>query len=53
MINAEKRKLNVPETKCTRSFQGVTGMDRVENEEVRRRTGIERKLASKVDRSIE
>ena len=53
MRNPEKIILNVPDKKCTRSFQGVTGMDRVKNEEVRIRTGIERKLASKVDRSIE
>ena len=39
MRNAEKMKWNVPETKCTRSFQGVTGIDRVKNEEVSRRTG--------------
>ena len=32
-----------------RSLVGVSRMDRVRNEEVRRRTGIERELASRAD----
>ena len=39
--------------KCLRSLVGVSRMDRVKNEEVRRRTGIERALASRADQSIE
>ena len=48
--NAEKRKVNVLEMKCLRrSLVGVSRMDRVRNEEVRRRAGIERELASRAD----
>ena len=35
--------------KCLRSLVGVSRMDRVRNEEVRRRAGIEMKLASRAD----
>ena len=37
---AERRKMNVLEMKCLRSFGGVSRMDRVRNEQVRRRAGI-------------
>ena len=37
-----RRKVNVLEMKCLRSLVGVSRMDRVRNEEVRRRAGIER-----------
>ncbi|KAK7882210.1 hypothetical protein WMY93_028384 [Mugilogobius chulae] len=47
---AEKRKLNVMEMKCLRSMCGVTRMDRVRNEEVRRRTGVVRELADRAER---
>ena len=40
MRSAERRKVNVLETKCMRSFFGVSRMDRVRNEEVRRRNGV-------------
>ena len=46
---AERRKVNVLEMKCSRSLIGVLRMDRVRNEEVRRRAGIERELASRAD----
>ena len=46
MRSAERRKVNVLEMKCLRSLVGVSIMDRVRNEEVRRRAGIERELAS-------
>ena len=46
MRSAEKRKVNVLEMKCLRSLVGVSRMDRVRKEEVRRRAGIERELAS-------
>ena len=39
--------MNVLEMKCLRSLVGVSRMDRLWNEEVRRRAGIERELASK------
>ena len=42
MRSAERRKGNVLEMKCLRSLVGVSGMDRVRNEEVCRRAGIER-----------
>ena len=45
MRSAERRKVNVLEIKCLRSLVGVSRMDRVRNEEVRRRVGIERELA--------
>ena len=46
--SAERRKINVFETKCLRSVLGVSRMDRVMNEEARRRPGIEREHSSKV-----
>ena len=49
MRSAERRKLNVLEMKCLRSLVGVLRMDRARNEEVRRRAGIERELASRAD----
>ena len=42
MRSAERRKVNVLEMKCLRSLVGVSRMDRVRNEEVRMRAGIER-----------
>ena len=51
MRSAERRKVNVQEMKCLRSL--VSRMDRVRIEEVRRRAGIERELASRADQSIE
>ena len=47
MRSAERRKVNVLEIKCLRSLVGVSRMDRVRNEEVRRKAGIERELASR------
>ena len=49
MRSAERRKVNVPEMNCLRSLVGVSRMDRVRNEEVRRTAGIERELASRAD----
>ena len=40
------------EMKCLRSLVGVSRMDRVKNEEVRRRAGIERELASRADQRV-
>ena len=41
MRSAERRKVNILEMKCLRSLEGVSLMDRVRNEEVRKRAGIE------------
>ena len=47
MRSAERRKVNVLEMKCLRSLVGVSRMDIVKNEELRRRAGIEREFASR------
>ena len=52
MRSAERRKVNVIEMKCLRRLVGVSRMDRVRNEEVRRRAGIERELASRADQRV-
>ena len=52
MRSAENRKVNVIEMKCLRSLFGVSLMDRVRNEEVRRRAGIEREVASRADQRV-
>ena len=49
---AERRKVNVLQMKCLRSLFGVSRMDRVRNEEVRRRAGIEMELASRADQRV-
>ena len=43
---------NVLEMKCLRNLVGVSRMDRVRNEDVRRRAGIERELASRADQRV-
>ena len=40
MRRTERRKVNVLEMKCLMNLVGVSGMDRVRNEEVCRRAGI-------------
>ena len=52
MRSAERRKVNVLEMKCLRSLVGVSRMERVSNEEVHRRAGIERELASRADQRV-
>ena len=52
MRSAERKKVNVLEMRCLRSLVGVSRMDRVRNEEVRRRAGIERELASRADQRV-
>ena len=52
MRSAKRRKVNVLEMKCLRSLVGVLRMDRVRNEEVRRRAEIERELASRADQRV-
>ena len=50
--SAEISKLNVLAMKCLRNLVGVSRMDRVRNEEVRRRAGIENELASRADQKV-
>ena len=52
MRSDERRKVNVLEMKCLGSLVGVSRMDRVRNEEVRRRAGIEMELASRADQRV-
>ena len=52
MRNSERRKVNVLEMKCLSSLIGVSQMDRVRNEEVRRSAGIERKSTSSVNQRV-
>ena len=52
MRSTEGRKVNVLAMKCLRSLVGVSRLDRVRNEEVRRRAGIERELASRADQRV-
>ena len=52
MKSAERRKVNVLEMKCLRSLVGVSRMDRVRNEEVCRRAGIEMELASRAFQTV-
>ena len=47
--SAERRKVIVLEMKWLRCLVGVSQMDRVRNEEVHRRAGIERELVSRAD----
>ena len=49
---AERRRLNVMEMRCLRSMCGVTRMDRMRNEEVRRRTGVGRELAVRAEQGV-
>ena len=52
MRSTKRRKVNVLYMKCSKSLVGVLRMDRVRNEEVRRRGGIERELASRADQRV-
>ena len=52
MRSAERRNVNVIEMKCLRSLVGLSQIDGVRNEDVRRRAGIERELAWKVDQRV-
>ena len=52
MRSAERKKVNVLDIKCLRNLGGVSGMDGVRNEEVRRRAGIEKELASRADQRV-
>ena len=50
--SAKRRKVNVLEMECLRCLFRASRMDRVRNEEVRRRTAIERELASRADQRV-
>ena len=52
MRSAERRKVNVLEMKCLRSLVAVSRMDRVRNEQVHRRAGMETELASRADQRV-
>ena len=52
MRSARWRKVTVLEMKCLRSLVVVSRMDRVRNEEVSLRAGIERHLASRADQRV-
>ena len=52
MRSAERRKVNVLEIMCLKTLVGVSRMDRVRNEEVHRRAGIERELARIADQAV-
>ena len=52
MRSAERRKMNVLEMTCWRSLVAVLRRDRVRNEEVRKRAGIETELASRADQRV-
>ena len=48
----ERNTLNVFDMRCLRSMCGVTRVDRLRNEEVRRRAGVPYELAERVDESV-
>ena len=50
--SAERRKVKALQMKCLRSLFGVPWKDIVRNEEVCRRAGIERELASRADERV-
>ena len=52
MRSTERRKVNVLEMKCLRSLVEVSRMDRVRTEEVGRKAGIERELASRTGQRV-
>ena len=49
---AERKSLNVFEMKCLRSMVRVTRLDRVRNEEVRKRAGVEKEMAERADERL-
>ena len=48
MRSAERRKVNILEMKCLRSLVGGSRIDRIRNEEVSRRAGIERERVGQI-----
>ena len=52
MKERERQKLNVFEMRCLRSMCGVSRLDRLRNDVVRRMTDVRRELAVRVDRNV-
>ena len=52
MSSAERRKVKVLEMKCLKHLVEVSRLERASNEEVHRRAGIERELASRADQRV-
>ena len=52
MRSTERMKVNIFVMNCLRILVGVSRMDKVRNEEVQRREGIERELASRVGQRV-
>ena len=52
MRRAKRRKVNVLEMKCLRGLVGLSRKDIVRNAEVRMRSGIERRSASRADQRV-
>ena len=52
MRSVERRKVNVLELKCFRRLVGVSQIDRVRIEQVRRRAGIEKELTCRSDQRV-
>ncbi len=52
MKEADKGRLYVFEMRCLQSMLGLSRMDSVRNEGVRRRTEVERKLPERVDQRV-
>ena len=52
MRSAERRNVNVLEMKCLKSFVLRSRMDRVRNEVVSKKAGIEREFASRADHRV-
>ena len=48
----EKMRLKVMETKCLRSMCGVTRMDRIRNDEIRRGVGVQNRLLCTVENCV-
>ena len=48
----ERNRLNVFEMRCLRSMCGVSRLDRLRNEEIRRRMGVTKEMAERVDESV-
>ena len=52
MRSSARRNVNILEMKCLRYLVRVSRMERVRNEEVRRRAGMETDLMSRLDQRV-
>ena len=52
MRSVDRRKVNVLEMKFLRSLVGISRMDRVGNEVIRKRAGMEKDLVSRLDQRV-